>query len=166
MPFQLVNDSPIEVSVGPQMMARSRRSAIPRKATRITQSRVLNWRNRRNRGPRPPLRGGWVCGAAGSARVAGIVTTTLSLRREDRPLLRLDVLEDAVDVVGVTDELLDRRDHYILREVRAGVAVHELRDVLGAAAHLDGLLLQRVVGGGVGVLVAGHVARVGLEEGV
>ena len=46
---------------------------------------------------------------------------------------------------GFGDELLDRRAHDLRGEVRTGVAVEELRDVLRRADELGRLLLQGVV---------------------
>src|SRR5262245_53094655 len=85
---------------------------------------------------------------------------------EDRALLLLDVLQDAVDVIGILDEVLQRRDHHRGGEVGAGVAVEELRDRLRAADEVGGLLLQCREPAGVGVLVRADVVRVGLEVGV
>ena len=45
---------------------------------------------------------------------------------------------------GVVDELWIAGIITVRREVGPGVAVHELRDLLGAGDELDGLLLQRV----------------------
>src|SRR4051812_25928846 len=118
MPSHRVNDNAIDAMVGPQMIARSRNRAIPIRTTSTSQSRVVKRWNRRRRQPRRPASGGLVGGAAGSVRVAGIVTTTLSVLRVDRLLLCLDVLQDAIDVVRVVEEGVQRRDHDVLREVR------------------------------------------------
>src|SRR5262249_7817705 len=144
--------------------ARSRKIGMPSSRLSVRMSREVSRRKRR-RGRRPPDRGGVVRGAAGSTWVAGIVTTILSIRREDGLLLRLDVLGDGVDVLGVVEIRLDRRDHDGRREVGPGIAVHELRNVLCAGDEIDGLLLPYVVSAGVGLAVAGDVVDVGLEVG-
>src|SRR5256885_9877275 len=143
MPSQLVNDRAIDAIVGPQMRARSSSTGMPSRMLSVRMSREVSFRIRR-RERRPPEREGVARGAAGSVCVAGIVTTTLSLRREDRLLLRLDVLGNRVHVVRVGQELLDGRDHYSLREVRPRVAVHELRNVFGTGDQVHRLLLADV----------------------
>src|SRR6476619_1762145 len=82
---------------------------------------------------------------------------------EDALLLGLDAAGEAVDVLRVLDERLDGRDHDGRREVRTGVAVHELRDRLGVLDELERLLLQRRVAAGVSRGVRRDDARVGLE---
>src|SRR3712207_7606523 len=57
--------------------------------------------------------------------------TTLFRSLEDRLLLLLEARGHAVDVIGLAEEVLDRRDHDRGGEVGVGVAVEELGDVRG-----------------------------------
>src|SRR4051812_7344334 len=82
---------------------------------------------------------------------------------EDALLLGLDAGGETVDVLGVLDERLDRRDHDGRGEVRTGVAVHELRDRLGGLDELERLLLEGRVAARVGGAVRRDDARVGLQ---
>src|ERR671919_735115 len=61
---------------------------------------------------------------------------------EDRLLLLLQALGEPVDVAGLADELLQRRDHHGRREVGPGVAVQELGDAPRVGDQLRCLLLH------------------------
>src|SRR5688572_22060280 len=99
------------------MKARSMATATPSRPATIAMSLPARRRERR---PRRPRAGG-VAGASELAR-SGIATGRSSAG-EDGLLLILDILHQAVDVVGVVDEALQRRDHHRAREVRSRVAV-------------------------------------------
>src|SRR5712691_8156925 len=101
-----------------------------------------------------------------AAMSIAIAPVYVSSRAEDRLLLPLDVLDEAVDVVRIVDELLEGRDHHRRGEVRSRVAVEELRDVLGRIDQREALLLKVVVAAGLGSLVGCDVVRVALEIGV
>src|ERR1700742_736221 len=152
MPFQSVKDSRIVPIAGPHTSPTTTSVGIGTMGATMSRSRPVSepsWRG---------LRGGFLAG-----RVAVAV---IGSAPEDRGLLVLDLLGEAVDVVRVADELLQGRDHHGGGEVRAGVAVEELRDGLGLAHQLLALLLQGVVAAGVRVVVGADVVRVGLEVGV
>src|SRR3954447_6487174 len=161
MPFQLVNDSSTEAIAGSQTRTSTNSVGITVISVTTTRSSPDSLRTRFLRAAtgvegRPP---GPVSGrgaAAGCAVISG---------REDRLLLALDALGEPVDVVRRLDELLERRDHHRRREVRSGVAVEELRDLLGAAHELDRLLLQLAVARRVGAGVDRDHRRVGLDVG-
>src|SRR6476469_67594 len=153
MPFQSVKDRTTVETAGTQTKAMTMMAGMATISTTISLSIVVRVRGWDDRSPRRRVV------AAGPGRVITSAT-------EDRALLLLDVVEQGVDVVGVLDELLQRRDHHGGGEVGTGVAVEELRDRLGAAHELRGLLLQCRVPAGVGVVVGADVVRVGLEVGV
>src|SRR5690242_7688675 len=76
--------------------------------------------------------------------------------------LLLDARLEALDVVGLAEERLDRGDHDGRGERRVGVTVEELGDVLRRADELHRLLLQRRVRRGVGLVARHQRGGVGL----
>src|SRR6059058_4633792 len=124
MPFQLVNDSSTEAIAGNQ----TRTSSVGTMVISVTtarsrpdslRTRFLRAETGAGGAPPEPVSGRGT--AVGWAVISG---------REDRLLLALYALRGPVDVLGVLDELLQRRDHHRRREVGAGVAVEELGDLL------------------------------------
>src|SRR6478609_4264242 len=144
IPSQLVKESRTEPIAGSQTSHRTMRVGTMTMKDTTTLSRVDSWSI--------PL---YLRLLAMAAR--------LPSGPEDALLLGLDAREQAVDVLRVLDEALDRRDHHRRGEVGAGVAVHELRDRLGGLDELERLLLQSGVAARVGRAVRRDDARVGLE---
>src|SRR5687768_12442740 len=134
MPSHRLNDSTIEPIVGPQMSARSSAMGMPSRTQKTATSRLVNRRRRRRRPGGAGAAAVWRSGVAVAAEMCATVVALLC--GEDVLLLRFDALAEAVDVLRVLDELLDGLNHHCGREVRPGVAVHELRDLLGAADQL------------------------------
>src|SRR6185503_9682698 len=162
MPFQLVNDSSTEAIAGNQTRTSTNSVGITVISVTTTRSPPESLRTRFLRaetGVRGPSPGP----VSGRGAAVGWAVIARRSRREDRLLLALDALGEPVDVVGSLDELLQRRDHHRRREVGARVAVEELRDLLGAADELHGLLLQLAVARGVGARVDGDNRGVGLD---
>src|SRR6478672_11397323 len=145
IPSQLVKESRTEPIAGSQTSHRTMRVGTMTISDTTTLSRVDSWSI--------PL---YLRLLAMAAR--------LPSGTEDALLLGLDAREETVDVLGVLDEALDRRDHHRRGEVGARVAVHELRDRLGRLDVLQRLLLQGRVAARVSRLVGGDDARVGLER--
>src|SRR3954467_8721874 len=73
--------------------------------------------------------------------------------RVDALRLVLDAVDEAVDVVRLAEERLQRGDHDGRREAGVGVAVEVLRDALRRADQLGGLLLEWRVRRGVRLTV-------------
>src|SRR5689334_18100891 len=144
IPSQLVNESRTEPIAGIQTSQRTRRVGTATISAMTTRSRADSWSM--------PL----------YLRVLAMVSRLLS-GPEDALLLGLDARAEAVDVLRVLQEGLQGGDHDRRREVRAGVAVHELRDGLSRLHVLLRLLLQRRVAARVGLVVRGDDAGVGLE---
>src|SRR5438067_2925714 len=125
-------------------------------------SRVSNRRRRR------PRRTGGVRGAVVSAVGTGVATTTPTLGNglgEDALCLILHAAAQSVNVALAVfvDEALERLDDHRLREVRPGVPVQVLRDVLGLGGERRRVLLQLLVPVGGRVRVHRDVAVVHLE---
>src|SRR5438128_4205421 len=160
IPSQFVNESRIEAIVGNQITPPTTSSGTPTMTATVTRSPVERRTARfRRRAPPAPTLGAMSIAIASRSNVTGS-------RSEDRLLLLLDALHEAVDVVRVVQELLQRRDHHGRREVGPRVAVHVLRDVLRARDELRGLLLQRVVVRRARVLRRADVVGVGLQVDV
>src|SRR5690606_7848703 len=145
------------VSGTPTIAARTPRSARPRRDRRTGTRRALD----------PPA-GVVPVGAAGAvlAGAGGVVPVGEDMAasaREDHTLLLLDAAEQGIRLVGVVQELLEGWHHHSGREVRTGVAVHELGDVPGGRDQLRRLLLQRRVAARVGVRGGRDVVRVTLQ---
>src|SRR3954469_16598096 len=102
MPSHEVNDSATEDSVGNQTKAIRSAVGIAHITVRTTLSRRVS---RLRRLPRLRRR------RPGAGGVSGSVTTVIRLGGEDRLLLLLDLLREPGHVVGVLDEVLQRRDH-------------------------------------------------------
>src|SRR5688572_20310484 len=130
MPFQSVNDSSTLAIAGPQTRPTTTSVGTATMSATISRSVPVSARTR--------------CDRRGRCLRAAPASRTVTSATEDRFLLVLDLLGQAVDVVGVLEELLQRRDHHGRREVRPGVPVEELRDRLGVAHQFRALLLQRV----------------------
>src|SRR5438270_13066591 len=109
MPFHRVNDSTIEPTVGSQTRKTCTAVGIPSMAASTSLSCGVS-RLRRLRGP-PTVR---------SATATGPPSTD-----EDAFLLILDGLEQAIDIVRLVDELLERRDHHRRSKVGSRIAVQE-----------------------------------------
>src|SRR3954453_21660823 len=139
MPSQLVNESSTDATVGNQIRPPTTTTGIATmRATAIRSP--FERRTARALRRAPPV----LALDATSTAIAG--PTIRASTREDGLLLLFDALDQAVDVVGLVQELLQRRDHDRRREVGPRVAVHVLRDVLRAGDQRRGLLLQgRVV---------------------
>src|SRR6266545_6820327 len=147
MPSHCANDSAIEPNVGPHTSSRCTAAGMPSISPSTSRSR----RPIRLR-PRPAGAPGGGASSPARAGTDGTVTVRTSAAEVVRLLLFLDLLHDPVDLVRVVEEVADGALHDVLREVGAGVAVQELRDVLGGADRLGGLLLQLGVAGLVGVV--------------
>src|SRR3954454_6890666 len=152
-PSQLVNEKMIETIVGNQTKPPTTSIGTPTMRPTVTRSRVPRRTARRR------------CRRAPTASRVGATSTAIAPRSrlEDRLLLLLDALHEAVHVARVADELLQRRDHDGGREVRPRVAVEELRDVLRRRDQLRGLLLQHRVVARIRGLVRAPVVRVRLQ---
>src|SRR5436190_8782417 len=145
----------------PQIRARSRTTVRPTTMDRTTTSRAVKRRRR-------PRRTGVVRRAVASTVGTGGATTRPTLRNrvsEDALLLSFNVRAERVNVrrAVLVDKALNGRDHNGLGEVRPGVPVEVLRDVLRLLGRRDRLLLHAGVPAGVGTGVDRHVARVGLQ---
>src|SRR5947207_291442 len=138
MPSQSVNDSTTVATAGNH--TRPTTSTSGTATIRITTTRSQPRKRcsealppRRRAGANEPS-GGVSCTSSGgrteSSGGTPVPDTAPPSVCEDRLLLVLDVAEDAGRLPRVLDEALQRRDHHRGREVRAGVAVQELRDVL------------------------------------
>src|SRR3989440_10293221 len=104
---------------------------------------------------RRPRRTGAVRGAVVSTVGTEGATTRATSRNgggEDALLLIFDAGAERVNVgrAVLVDEALERLDHHGLREVRPGVPVEVLRDVLGVGGEFHRGLLQLGVAAGVG----------------
>src|SRR2546430_2586981 len=164
IPPKLVNDSTIEAIDVPQMRATSTITVMPTS----TDNTAMSKGSRRLRRPR---RTGLVRGAVASTVGTGGATTRPTSGNgsgEDALLLILDAHAKGVNVRGavLVDEALERLDDHRLGEVRPGVAVQVLRNVLGLGGQVDSGLLQCAVAAGVRAGVDRDVGRVALEVGV
>src|SRR3954454_14958620 len=138
MPSQLVNESSTDATVGNQIRPPTTTTGIATMRATAIRSPVER-RTARALRRAPPV----LALDATSTAIAG--PTIRASTREDGLLLLFDALDQAVDVVGLVQELLQRRDHHRRREVGPRVAVHVLRDVLRARDQLRRLLLQHRV---------------------
>src|SRR5262249_7744593 len=138
-PLYEVNESPIEANVVPQISAMSSRIGMPSSTLTITMSRGVRRRTRR------PRRPGSVGGAGAFAVLVDNDTVGSAAGGVDRLGLCVDVVQQPVDVAGLVDELLERRDRHGGGEGRVGVPVEELGDLLRGADELRRLLLDGVV---------------------
>ena len=160
MPFQLVNDSTTEARAGSHTSATTKDVGIANMADEtvrpVAHGPARGLRSSRRSRSRPAR----VCPVVGaSGRDRRCSRPAAGSAAEDRHLLLLDALQERVDVVGRLEELLQRRDDHGGREVRPGVAVEELRDVLRLAHQLGRLLLQLGVRRGVASALAAMYGR-------
>src|SRR5437773_8132403 len=130
MPSYEVNDRRIDRIDVPQMSAMSMRTVMPTTTDNTMMSRVSRRRRRRR-----PRRTPGVRGAVVSAVGTGVATTTPTLGNrlgEDGLCLILHALAESVNVAlaVLVDEALERLDDNGLGDVRPGVPVQVLRDVL------------------------------------
>src|SRR5687768_4998688 len=96
--------------------------------------------------------GFWICVATATAAPAPLPEIARppahaggrapTLLGEDRLGLGLHVFKDGVDTGGVDEEVRERLAGHVRRELRAGVAVEELRYRAGRGNGLERLLLQ------------------------
>src|SRR6266508_4015151 len=131
MPSQRANDSATEASAGTQTRPTCSRVGIPTIRVSTSLSRRVSRRRRRRVAP------------AGSA----LRTTATTSAREDRPLLFLDLVGQAADVLGVADEALQRRDHHREGEEVEVVLCRPLEllaDEHAEPVHAGLLVLQRL----------------------
>src|SRR3954463_4898275 len=105
MPSQLVNESRIDATVGNQIRPPTTIVGTPTMTPTVTRSRPER-RTARFFRRAPPAATLDAMSTATASRT--LVTGSLG---EDRLLLLLDALRQPVDVVGVVQEPLQRRDH-------------------------------------------------------
>src|SRR5215207_3440178 len=132
IPSQLVNESRTDPIAGSQISPTTSSVGMATKRVTTTRSRADSWSI--------PL-------YLAMPRLLFGRKSSLASGREDALLLLLDLVDEAVDVLGVLDELLEGREHHGRREVRAGVPVEELGDRLRGLHEFDRLLLERRVAG-------------------
>src|SRR3954463_6514825 len=115
IPSQFVNDRPIEATVGNQ-------TSPPTRMTGTVIITAIAMRSRMESRTARPLRG-VPSGCSAVATPEVIASVGDCSRSEDRDLLLLDAAAEPIDVVGIVEERLDRRDHDGRREVGSRVAV-------------------------------------------
>src|SRR4051812_1451118 len=125
MPFHVPNDRATDPNAGSQTSQSTRSAGTATISDTTMRSVVL--RRRRRVGVAEEIRLVVVAGVADV--VIGCPSHPVSSTTEDRFLLLLDALGEPVDVVGILQEGLQRRDHDGRGEVGVGVTVQELRDV-------------------------------------
>src|SRR5262245_16668807 len=139
IPSQFVYESRIDATVGNQISPPTTINGI---AT-ISVSAILSRAERRTARALRCTPSTFSILVATSVAIASSIS--LLSRSEDRHLLLLDAAHKRVHVVGLVEELLERRDHHRRREVRPRVAVEVLRDVCRLRDQCGRLLLDRVV---------------------
>ena len=140
MPFQLVNDSTTEAMAGNQTSQHEQRAGTTSMRTTTSRSQPAELVDPAGSG-----------GAARAVRRRSGAVGPRARRRSSGQLVKMVffcfsmLLRRPSMSFGVLDEALQRRDHHGRREVGAGVAVEELRDVLRRPDEFGRLLLQRGV---------------------
>src|SRR5215207_2697654 len=156
IPFQSVNESKIEAMVGTHTNPMCRIAGIPTIANAIQRSPPSNCRRRPVFRSATDAGGFWawtwtaVANAAPAAMrewhapAAARRGAQPALLREDGLGLGLHVFENRVDARGVGDEVRERLTGNVRGELRAGVAVEELRHCRRRGDRFERLQLQRV----------------------
>src|SRR5918997_6478263 len=157
MPFQSVNDSRMEATVGIQTSPTCRRVGMPSIASTTQRSRPSNCRSRRVVGAAMAAGGFWTWAAVANAALASLREENVpaaqaaagvigfSLLREDDLGLGLHLFQDSVDAGRIGQEVGERLTGHVRGELRTRVAVQELRHCRRRGDRLEDLLLQRTV---------------------